>query len=655
MGAFESFAIQDGAVVFAQSFASGFEPPPRLTVTEWADQFRRLPTKGASEPGRWRTDRVPFLAEIMDCMSAGHPAKRVVFIKSVQVGATECLNNVVGWFVDTQKAPLMVVQPTLEMAERWSKQRLASMIEDSPSLSAKIAPARSRDSGNTTLLKEWPGGVMVISGANSGASLRSMPASYVLLDEVDAYPEEIEGEGDPVRLAEARATTFPRRKILLISTPTIESLSRVNKEWLASDQRRFHVPCPHCGHEQAMIWAGLRWPKEHPDQAVYQCAACDKPILEHHKTEMLRAGRWIATHPDRDVPGFHINGLYTPIGLGLTWAELATEWVEASKDSARQKTFINLRLGEVVADPEEKLDPDDLAARAGHYKLRQIPSGCLAITVGIDVQKDRFAILMLGHGRSGAMWIIDWLELPADPTTPEAWTALDDWLAEIPVNSRGISMRPLMVAIDSGYLTDNVLAWTRERARRGVIAVKGASTPGKPIINKPSKLDVTIRGKTIRHGAEGWLVGVDTAKTYLFNRLAADGKRTMEQARAVQFPEGLDASFFNQITAEIWDPNRRRWIKIRPRNEALDTWVYAIAAAHHPAVRLHLWKEPRWAQLEAVLEPQTADLFSGHESQSLSGKTPAAPAPATLPPDVPQPVAQPGIRGVKRVTRLGGF
>jgi phage terminase large subunit GpA-like protein len=630
MGAIDGFKLPDGWALFGQAFAAGFEPPPRVTVTEWADQFRRLPTKGASEPGAWRTDRVPFLAEIMDCMSAGHPSKRVVFIKSVQVGATECLNNVVGWFVDTQKAPLMVVQPTLDMAERWSKQRLASMIEDSPSLRGKIAPARSRDSGNTTLLKEWAGGVMVISGANSGASLRSMPASYVLLDEVDAYPEEIEGEGDPVKLAEARATTFPRRKILLISTPTIESLSRINKEWQASDQRRYHIACPHCGHPQHLIWANLRWPKDRPDLAAYQCAACDKPIPEHHKTDLLRAGRWIATHPERDVPGFHINGLYTPIGLGLTWAELASEWQDAHKDPAHLKTFVNLRLGEVVADPEEKLDADDLEARASAYPVRQIPVGCLAITVGIDVQKDRFAILMLGHGRQGAMWVLDWLELPADPTAPAGWQSLDDWLAEIPLNSRGLSMRPLMVAIDSGYLTDNVLAWTRERQRRGVIAVKGASTPGKPIINKPSKLDVTIRGRTIKHGAEGWIVGADTAKSYLFNRLAADGKKTATE-RTVHFAAGLDASFYAQLTAEIWDPNRRRWVKVRPRNESLDTWVYALAAAHHPAVRLHLWKEPQWARLEAALEPNTKDLFGMDEKP----RDPIAPTTPIQPPARP--------------------
>ncbi len=622
-------AMMDGALAAAAAWADGFEPPPRLSVREWADAHRRLPTKGAGEPGPWRTSRVPYSADIMECLSAEHPAKRIVFMKSVQSAGTEIGNNWVGWFIDTQKAPLMVVQPTLDMAERWSKQRLASMIEDAPSLRAKIAPARARDSGNTTLLKEWAGGVMVISGANSGASLRSMPARYLFLDEVDAYPAELEGEGDPISLAEARTTTFPRRKVFLVSTPTIESLSRINKEWLASDQRRYHVPCPHCGHEQHLVWDNLRWPKDHPDAAVYHCADCGAGIEEHHKTRMLAAGRWVATFPERAVAGFHINGLYTPTGLGYTWAELAALWIESSKDPARIKTFVNLRLGEVVADPNEKLSEDDLAARASDYAARTIPPGCLLLTAGIDVQKDRFAVIVIGHGRGGQQWVIDYNELPADPTTDAGWEALDAFLAPAFINSRGVPMKISLAAIDSGYLTDHVLNYTRLRRNR-IIAVKGASSPGKPIINRPSKLDVTVHGRTIKHGAEGWLVGGDTAKHVLFAVLTADGKRPLDADRMIRFPEGLDASFYSQLTAEVWDQNRRKWVKVRPRNEALDTWCYALAAAHHPSLRVHVWKEPQWARLEAALEPASGDLFA-QPAAAPAAVNPEKPATSQLP------------------------
>lgn len=615
-----SFTVADGYAVACRAWAAGIRRPPRVTVTEWADAHRRLPTKGASEPGKWRTARTPYLKEIQDCLSDTHPARRVVFIKSVQVGATEAGNNWVGWMVATQKAPMMVVQPTIDVAERWSKQRLAAMIEDTPALREKIAPARSRDSGNTTLLKEFPGGVLIVSGANSAPSLRSMPVRYLFLDEVDAYPHDLEGEGDPVSLAEARATTFPRRKIFLVSTPTIESLSRINKEWLASDMRRYRVPCPHCGERQALEWSLLQWPEGEPEKAAYACKACGALIDESEKTTMLAAGQWIAEHPERDVAGFHINALYTPIGLGLSWAELAREWIAAQRDPIKLKTFINLRLGECFADPNEKLDWDEIKSRAGGYEARSIPPGCLLLTAGIDVQKDRFAILLLGHGCNNVQWVIDYVELPADPTRPDEWTRIDDYLNEPRQSSRGVPMRVTLATIDSGYLTDDVLNYTRARRHRGVVAVKGSSMANKPIITKGSKVDFTWRGSTIKSGAELWIVGSDTAKHQLFARLTADRKHP-EHDRLIRFPTGLDESFYSQLTAEIFDTTKRRWVKVRVRNEALDTFCYAVAASMHPSVRAHTWKEPKWEQLREVLEPAHGDLFS----------VAAMPAPALVP------------------------
>ena len=242
------------------------------------------------------------------------------------------------------------------------------------------------------------------------------------------------------------------------------------------------------------------------------------------------------------------------------------------------------------------------------------------LTAGIDVQKDRFAILITGHGRAGQQWVIDYNELPADPTTDAAWAALDAIITQPLVNSRGMPMKISLAAIDSGYLTDYVLSYTRLRRGR-IIAVKGASSPGKPIINRPSKLDVTIKGRTIKHGAEGWLVGADTAKHTLFAILTADG------------------SFYNQLTAEVWDPDRRRWVKVRPRNEALDTWCYALAAAHHPSLRVHLWKEPQWARLEAALEPATGDLFASAMDAAVNSAK-------------PEETTRPTIR---RLGRVGAF
>lgn len=632
----------DGARVALQAFAAGLAPPPRLTVREWADQRRRLPTKGASEPGPWRTSRVPFLGEIMDCLSPSHPARRVVFTKSAQVGGTEVGLNWMGWIIDTQRTPLMAVQPTLDMAERWSKQRLQAMIDVCPTLRKRVAPARSRDSGNTTLLKEWPGGVAIISGANSAAGLRSMPARFLFCDEIDAYPPEIEGEGDPIKLAEARTATFPRRKILLVSTPTIESLSRIWREWLASDQRRYQVPCPHCEQPQVLDWDNLRWPEHHPEQALYHCAACGAGIAEHHKPAMLAAGRWVAEHPERDVAGFHVNALYTPIGLGLSWPELAREWDEVRQDPARAKTFRNIRLGLCVSDPNERFDLDELRDRAEPHLLRTIPPGCLLLTAGIDVQKDRWAVLVLGHGRNGTQWVIDYVEIPGDPTRHDDWSRVDDHLAQPLTNSRGFPLRVTMAAVDAGYLTDDVLHYTRTRRGRGVIAVKGASTTNRPILGRPSKVDLTWRGTTIKGGAELWQVGVDTAKAALFARLAGDRQRVLPGERLVHFPTGLDEAFYSQLTAEVWDPSKRRWVKIRTRNEALDTWCYAVAAAHHPGVRAHTWRESHWARLEAALEPPNGDLFSAPVAAPET--PPRAPERTVAPPLRPRPAHRSLIR-----------
>ena len=615
-----------------QSAIAALTPAPRLRVWEWANQTRYLPTKGSGEPGPWRTDRVPFAREIMDCLSDDHPCQRVVFIKSSQVSGTEIGLNWIGWFIDTQKAPMLCVQPTTEMTARFSKQRLEPMIDASPTLRAKIPPTRSRDSGNTIDLKEYPGGVIILAGANSSASLRSMPARYLFLDEVDAYPLDLNSEGDPVSLAEARASTFPRRKVFLCSTPTIESFSRIHKEWLASDQRRHYVPCPHCQEFQTLIWDHLTWPDGEPEKAAYACEHCGGVIHEHHKPELLARGAWRATYPERPVPGFHINALYSPLGLGLTWAELAAEWERKKADPNQQKVFINTRLGECFADPEEKLDWEELKARAGGYAVRTIPPGCLLLTAGVDVQKDRFAVLILGFGRGGVVWVIDYQELPADPTRPGDWQTLDDHLQMPFRNCRGASIKVTSAAIDSGYLPDDVLHYTRPRRGR-TIAIKGASQSNRSIIGKASKVDYTWRGSVIKQGAEIYLIGGDTAKHWLFARLSADRKHPLPD-RLIRFPEGLDDSFYTMLTAEAWDPNKRKWLKIRPRNESLDCFQYALAAGMQPAVRVHTWREGHWAKLEAALEPPHGDLFQPAPTPEAQETPVALPKPT---PEVKKP------------------
>lgn len=621
----------DGFTTILQSALDALTTPERLTVSQWADQHRILPTSGSSEPGQWRTRRTPYLQEIMDCLSAQHPARRIIFMKSAQTGATEALLNAVGHFIASERAPLLIVQPSHEMAERFSKQRLAPMIGDSPQLAALINPARQRDSGNTIFSKEWPGGICILAGANSPASLRSMPAKFVFCDEVDGYPGDLAGEGDPVSLAEARSTAFPGRKLLMISTPTVNSLSRIQKEYEASDQRRYWVACPECSEYQILEWEHLTWPPGKPEQAAYACVHCGSLISERHKAGMLRKGQWRAQYPERSIIGFHLNALYSAPGLGLNWRELAAQWEAAQDDPDRQRAFINLRLGLATADPDEQLDEAELQHRAEDYLVRQLPEGALFITAGVDVQKDRLAIVTLGHGRNGHVWVLDWVELRGDPTKLQLWIDLDQYI-EQPFESNQRSLKISALAIDTGYLPDDCFNFIRQRKGRA-IACKGSSFRGKPIIaSKPSKVDFTPHGRLSKQGAELWFIGGDSGKQWLFTRLAKDREANAED-RLIHFPKNLDSSFYSQLTAEVYDKRHNRWSKIRPRNEALDCTIYAIAAAFQPKWRIHLWTETQWAKVES----QTAKV----ESQTIK----AAPdlsketAPDSIPETAPKPPA----------------
>ena len=322
----------EGAIELEASWLAGFKPDPVFSVSKWADRYRVLSSKAAAEPGPWRTERTPYLAEIMDCLSPNCPVERVVFMKGSQTGGTEAGNNIIGYVIHMAPGPIMAVSPTVEMAKRNSRQRIDPLIEDCPELREKIAPARSRDSGNTVLSKEFPGGVLVMTGANSAVGLRSMPARFLFMDEIDGYPGDVEGEGDPIVLAERRSATFARRrKIFLVSTPTLKSTSRIQREFQIGDQRYYHVPCPHCGFEQALNFSQLKWPEGQPTEIHYVCESCEESIEEHHKTQMLANGRWIATtEGDGATRSYHLSSLYSPVGW-FSWADAARLFEAAKK------------------------------------------------------------------------------------------------------------------------------------------------------------------------------------------------------------------------------------------------------------------------------------------------------------------------------------
>ncbi len=618
MSATEAAAADDDGERLRGGWTEGLGPDPDLSVSAWSDRYRILSPRGANEAGPWRTSRTPYLQELLDALSPRHPAQRVVFMKGSQLGASESGCNWIGYVIHHAPGPMLAVQPTLELAKRFSQQRIDPLIAESPVLRQKVAPARSRDAGNTQLSKEFPGGILVMTGANSAVGLRSMPVRYLFLDEVDAYPPSADEEGDPVALAEARTRTFSwRRKVFLASTPTIKGLSRIEREYEASDQRRFFVPCPRCGHEQSLVFERLRWQKGQPETAAYVCAGCEQPIAEHHKTQMLGRGEWRTTAASADplTIGFHLSSLYSPIGW-LSWERIARDWQAAQGSEEAKRSFVNTVLGETWIESGEAPDWQRLYERREDWPIGTVPAGGLFLTAGADVQKDRIEVSVWAWGRGLESWLVEHVVLDGGPGEAAGWRGLTALLGQTWPHASGARLGLARLAIDSGYDAAAVYAWARHQGFAQVLPVKGVEgfNRAAPVAG-PTYVDVTDRGSRIRRGARLWTVAVATfkAETYRFLRLdrPTDEERAggaPAPAGSVHLPRGGDAEWIRQLVAEqlVTVKTRRgfsrpEWQKLRERNEALDCRVYARAAAWIAGA--DRWTEAKWRDLEAQLVP----------------------------------------------------
>ena len=563
------------ATIFQEAWNRGRTPEPQLTVSQWAETHRMLSATSSAEPGRWRNERTPYLTEIMDCLSASHPTRRVVFMKGSQLGATECGNNWVGYVIHHTPGPMLFVEPTVDLAKSESKQRVAPMIEETSVLRDRVSEARSRDSGNTILLKEFRGGILAMIGANSAKALRRMPARYLFLDEVDGYPGDVGGEGDPVAIAEKRTTTFPRRKIFIVSTPTIKGLSRIEKEFLASDQRRYFVPCPDCGNMDWIRWENIRWEERKPETARLACLACGELIEEWHKTEMLERGEWRPTsEADGRTVGFHLSGLYSPMGWN-SWAGCVAEFVQSKEDPFKLKTWVNTILGETWEERGDSVDPQSLLARAERFPA-EVPHGVGILVASVDVQGDRLEVAVKGYGAAEESWLIAYHQIYGDPAKDETWFELDQFLKTRFTHESGQEMKIECTTLDTGGLhTEEAYKFCRTRLSRRVFAIKGGGDQGKPLVGRPSKHN--------RYRVNLFVLCVDSGKETVYSRLrvGTPGPGYMH------FPDWIDQEYVDQLTAEKairkYVKGRgavKQWVKLRERNEALDLEVYALAGLY---------------------------------------------------------------------------
>lgn len=579
--------------------STALAPPPRLTVSQWAERYAYLSPETSAESGKFRA--FAYQNGILDAVS--DPAvTQVTVMKSARVGYTKCLDHIVGFFVHQDPSPVLVVQPRVEDAEDYSRTEIAPMLRDTPVLAEIAGDLKAKDANQRILKRVFRNGSSVsFVGANSPGGFRRITARVVMFDEVDGYPVGGAGdEGDQISLGVKRSVSFWNRKIVLGSTPTLKGQSRIEKEWMKSDMRRYHVPCPQCGHEQVLKWANLRWDKtedgEHkPETAYFVCEGNGCVIEEHHKPAMIDAGRWVAEHPSGSHAGFHIWAAYS-LFPNAAWRYLVEEFLRVRKDPTLLQTFVNLVLGETWEESGERVEGNSLRSRAEAYDHETLPECVLALTAGVDTQDNRLEVHVVAWGHREESWPCLYEVLHGDPAQPTVWQELDDLLQSTFRTESGRALRIRSACIDSGgHHADQVLKFASARRGRRVFATKGQAGP-RPIWPK--------RASKTRTSMDVFVLGVDTAKDALYSRL-----RIVDPGPGyVHFPtaDGFGDDYYEQLTSEqvvtryregrpyrVWVPKSKG-----ARNEVLDTFVLALAAMKALPIRFDQVKAPAPATIE---------------------------------------------------------
>jgi phage terminase large subunit GpA-like protein len=556
------------------------KPPPELTLSQWADRYRMLSAESSAEPGRWHTDKAPYQREIMDAIGDAH-IRRVVIMCAAQLGKTELLLNILGYFMAYAPAPILVMQPTLDMGQTFSKDRLAPMIRDTPVLRG-LVDVKSRYAGNTILKKNFPGGHITIVGANSATGLASRPIKVLLADEVDRYPGSAGTEGDPLSLAQKRQTTFWDKKTVMVSTPVIKGHSRIETEYNQSTREEWNVPCPECGHYQPFVWANLIFdPDDLQKEIVYKCERCGCVANEYRWKQQSQQGRFVAENPGAETRGFHLNTLASTF---CGWKEIVQKFIVAKEQLDQgnpegMKVWVNTELGETWEERGEQVEDTELFNRREIYDA-VVPEEVLVLTAGVDVQDDRFEVEIVGWGVGKESWGIRYQKIYGDMLKEQVWEDLDAFLQTVWCKKDGTALRIISCCIDSGgHHTDQVYRFTKERYERGVWAIKGKGGAEVPYIRNPT---TNNRVKTPL-----FIIGVDSGKALLYQRLRHNTKGPNYCHFPANEEAGYDETYFKGLTSEkmvvrfrkgrsvtVWELKDSKY----KRNEPLDLRNYATAA-----------------------------------------------------------------------------
>jgi len=620
-------------------------PPPKLTPSQWAEAHVRIPA-GNAVPGPINFDNAPYQREVLDLMF-DPTCSRISLQWGAQVGKTQTALCGQAYAIVHEPRSQMMMQPSQGDLATWLETKWNPLADATPELRNRIAKPRGREGVNNRLMKSYPGGFLMFAWSGSPKTMRGRSAPMIVCDETDGYA--VTDEGHPVSLLWQRAATFgDQRKLVEISTPTIKGASYIEKSFLAGDQRRFHVKCPHCEGEQTFKWSNVKWDgrrstsdedlvhiEEHdPTTARYACEHCGVLLNDGERIVAIRGGRWIAARPFKGHASFHLNEIYS------TFRNLR-DIVQSYLDKLQQddlQTFYNVSLAETWEVAGESVEPNALKARAETYAA-EVPEGAIYLTAGIDMQMDRLEVEVVGWGINEESWSIDHKILYGDPLGPEVWMELEEYLDTEWQHENGAKLKVQASCLDTGGTagyTQAAYDYCRGKAGRRFFAIKGVGGWGRTLVSQAQRKQ---SGKTARK-VDLYLVAVDEAKKLLMRRLLL----TKPGPGYCHFPDyaHYDDEFYAQMTAEKLVTRRLKgfekpeWHKTRDRNEALDCRIYAhaalkllnpdlskkaqkLAAAAKPAATT-----PSVASVASKLEPEVKKVVADVVSDMVEEQEPVA-------------------------------
>ena len=569
---------------------SGMKPPEDLTVSQWADKNRRLTSESSAEVGKWRTSRTPYMFDILDSFT-DPLIEHIVVVAASQVGKSETINNMVGYCIDQDPGPILLIQPTIDDVKRYSEMRIAPMIRETRCLKRKVADPKSRDAANTKRQKSFPGGVLVMTGSNVAHDLSSMPIRYVFGDERDRWATSAGSEGDPWELAVARTRTFYNKKMVEVSTPTVKGATAIENSYNLGTMERWKTQCPHCGEYVEITFDNIRFEYDaaengdkkifHISEIFYVCPECGGISDEH--TIKSQPAKWVATVPEarkhHKTRSFWLTAWVSP---WATWESIILQFLQAGTDSAKLQVVYNTQFGELWEERGDMASEDDVMARREVYEA-EVPDGVLLLTCGVDTQDDRLEYEVVGHRRYGETWGIKKGVILGRPDTEEVWERLDEVLSHKYKFKSGVSLQISLTFIDEGgHFTQEVRQHCLARQYDHVFAIKGANRPDIPYTAPPKKQKIVVNGKVI---GQVWVyeIGVNAGKQKIVDNLRVQSPG----ANYCHFPlrDDYGKQFFKQLMSEhlAYVPKLKhpwQWQKIpgHERNEAFDIRNYNLAA-----------------------------------------------------------------------------